>query len=459
MLTFIGLPFIVRTVQPVLQDLEVEHEEAAASLGAGRWQTFNRVIFPPSCSALITGFALAFARGVGEYGSVIFIAGNMPAISEIVPLLIVSKLEQFDYAGATVLAVMMLLASFILLLAINLLQSWTRAPWSSCPGRPHPAGDPAVGAQGDAADEWLLTLAALAFLVLFLFLPLLAVFVEVAAPGRRRHLAAMVEPDALSAIKLTLLVAAIAVPLNLVFGVAASWCITKFEFRGKQLPDPHRPAVLGRRSSPPPDHHILSFGLHGRDGPWLKAHDIQIIFALPGIVIATVFVDFPFVARESIPLMQEQGREDEEAAIVLGAGGWQIFRRVTLPNIRWGLLYGVLLCNAARWASSAPSPWSRATSAARQHHAAPCRRPLQRVQLRRRLRRRLAAGPAGPGHPRRQVGPRMALRRRDRRQPPLDPSVPRRRHDIRHRLPRGQMRSVRPASAVLRSLSDRWSCS
>jgi sulfate transport system permease protein len=126
-LTFIGLPFVVRTVQPVLQDLEVEHEEAAASLGAGRWQTFARVIFPAVMPALITGFALAFARGVGEYGSVIFIAGNMPAISEIVPLLIMVKLEQFDYTGATVLAVMMLLASFILLLAINLLQNWTRA--------------------------------------------------------------------------------------------------------------------------------------------------------------------------------------------------------------------------------------------------------------------------------------------------------------------------------------------
>ena len=126
-LTFIGLPFVVRTVQPVLQDLEVEHEEAAASLGAGRWQTFIRVIFPAILPALITGFALAFARGVGEYGSVIFIAGNMPAVSEIVPLLIIIKLEQFDYAGATVLAVMMLLASFVLLLAINLLQHWTRS--------------------------------------------------------------------------------------------------------------------------------------------------------------------------------------------------------------------------------------------------------------------------------------------------------------------------------------------
>jgi len=126
-LTFIGLPFVVRTVQPVLQDFEVEHEEAAASLGAHRWQTFTRVIFPAILPALITGFTLAFARGVGEYGSVIFIAGNMPGISEIVPLLIVTKLEQFDYAGATVLGVMMLIASFILLLAINLLQHWTRS--------------------------------------------------------------------------------------------------------------------------------------------------------------------------------------------------------------------------------------------------------------------------------------------------------------------------------------------
>jgi sulfate transport system permease protein len=126
-LTFIGLPFVVRTVQPVLQDLEVEHEEAAASLGARRWQTFTRVIFPAILPALITGFTLAFARGVGEYGSVIFIAGNMPAVSEIVPLLIIVKLEQFDYAGATVLAVMMLLASFVLLLTINLLQHWTRS--------------------------------------------------------------------------------------------------------------------------------------------------------------------------------------------------------------------------------------------------------------------------------------------------------------------------------------------
>jgi sulfate transport system permease protein len=194
--------------------------------------------------------------------------------------------------------------------------------------------------------QWLLTLAALAFLVLFLFLPLLAVFVEALRQGIGAYLVALVEPDALAAIKLTLLVAAIAVPSNLVFGVAASWCITKFDFRGKHLlltlidlPFSVSPVISGMI-------YVLLFGLHGWIGPWLKAHDIQIIFALPGIVLATVFVTFPFVARELIPLMQEQGREDEEAALVLGAGGWQMFWRVTLPNIRWGLLYGVLLCNA-----------------------------------------------------------------------------------------------------------------
>jgi len=194
--------------------------------------------------------------------------------------------------------------------------------------------------------QWLLTLAALAFLLLFLFLPLLAVFVEALRQGIGAYLVALVEPDALDAIKLTLLVAAIAVPSNLVFGVAASWCITKFDFRGKHLlltlidlPFSVSPVISGMI-------YVLLFGLHGWIGPWLKAHDIQIIFALPGIVVATVFVTFPFVARELIPLMQEQGREDEEAALVLGAGGWHIFWRVTLPNIRWGLLYGVLLCNA-----------------------------------------------------------------------------------------------------------------
>lgn len=187
---------------------------------------------------------------------------------------------------------------------------------------------------------------ALIFLTLFLFVPLVSVFVEAFKKGWQAYVAAIVEDDALSAIKLTLLTAVIAVPLNLVFGVAASWCIAKFEFRGKSilltlidLPFSVSPVISGLI-------YVLMFGAQGWFGPWLQAHDIKILFAVPGIVLATIFVTFPFVARELIPLMQSQGSEEEEAAIVLGASGWDTFRRVTLPNIKWGLLYGVILCNA-----------------------------------------------------------------------------------------------------------------
>ncbi|MEO6410154.1 MAG: sulfate ABC transporter permease subunit CysW [Burkholderiaceae bacterium] len=187
---------------------------------------------------------------------------------------------------------------------------------------------------------------ALGFLALFLFVPLAAVFYEALKKGVDVYLAAIIEPDARSAIRLTLLAAAIAVPLNLVFGVAAAWCIAKFHFRGKNilltlidLPFSVSPVIAGLI-------YVLVFGLQGWFGEWLRDHDLKVIFALPGIVLATVFVTFPFVARELIPLMQAQGNEQEEAARVLGASGWQIFRRVTLPNIKWALLYGVILCNA-----------------------------------------------------------------------------------------------------------------
>ncbi|CAN5252637.1 sulfate ABC transporter permease subunit CysW [soil metagenome] len=187
---------------------------------------------------------------------------------------------------------------------------------------------------------------ALTFLTLFLFVPLLAVFAEAFKKGWQVYLTAITEPDAWTAIKLTLLVAAIAVPLNLVFGVAAAWTIAKFEFRGKQilltlidLPFSVSPVISGLI-------YVLIFGAQGWLGPWLQAHDIKILFAVPGIVLATIFVTFPFVARELIPLMQSQGSEEEEAALVLGASGWKTFWHVTLPNIKWGLLYGVILCNA-----------------------------------------------------------------------------------------------------------------
>jgi sulfate transport system permease protein len=197
-----------------------------------------------------------------------------------------------------------------------------------------------------ALMRWLLIGAALAFLALFLLAPLAAVFTQAFRKGLQAYLAALTEPDALAAIRLTLLVALIAVPANLVFGVAAAWAIAKFDFRGKavlitliDLPFAVSPVIAGLI-------YVLIFGLQGWLGPWLAEHDVQIIFAVPGIVLATIFVTFPFVARELIPLMQAQGKEEEEAARVLGASGWQIFWRVTLPNVKWGLLYGVILCNA-----------------------------------------------------------------------------------------------------------------
>ena len=207
------------------------------------------------------------------------------------------------------------------------------------PAQPRATTEPVV-------VRWLLVSGALAFLVLFLFVPLVAVFAQALQKGISVYLDALRQPDALAAIRLTLLTAAIAVPLNLIFGVAAAWAITKFEFFGKSLlitlidvPFAVSPVISGLIF-------VLLFGLQGWLGPWLSDHDIKIIFAVPGIVLATVFVTFPFVARELIPLMQEQGTEEEQAALVLGASGWQTFFRVTLPNIKWGLLYGVILCNA-----------------------------------------------------------------------------------------------------------------
>lgn len=194
--------------------------------------------------------------------------------------------------------------------------------------------------------KWTLIVISLAFFGLFLLLPLLSVFIEGLSKGVGFYLRSILEPDALSAIKLTLIAAIVAVPLNLIFGVAAAWAITKFDFKGKHLlitlidlPFSVSPVIAGLI-------YVLVFGAQGWFGPLLEAHDIHIVFAVPGIILGTIFVTFPFVARELIPLMEAQGREEEEAATVLGASGWQTFFKVTLPNIKWGLLYGVILCNA-----------------------------------------------------------------------------------------------------------------
>jgi sulfate transport system permease protein len=194
--------------------------------------------------------------------------------------------------------------------------------------------------------RWTLIILALLFMGLFLFVPLAAIFTEALRRGVGEYFHALREPDALASMKLTLIAAGIAVPLNLVFGVAASWAIAKFNFWGKSLlitlidlPFAVSPVISGLV-------YVLLFGLQGWLGPWLQDHDVKIIFAVPGIVLATIFVTFPFVARELIPLMQAQGNDEEFAALTLGANGWQTFWYVTLPNIKWGLFYGVILCNA-----------------------------------------------------------------------------------------------------------------
>jgi sulfate transport system permease protein len=206
--------------------------------------------------------------------------------------------------------------------------------------------DPKRGLTEPAPVRWLLTALALAFLLLFLAIPLAAVFTEAFRFGWRAYLAAIGEPDAMAALRLTLTAAAIAVPANLLFGVSAAWAIGKFQFRGKQLlitlidlPFAVSPVISGMVF-------VLLFGRQGYLGPWLMEHDVRIVFAVPGIVLATIFVSFPFVAREIIPVMEAAGSQEEEAARVLGASGLQTFFRVTLPNIKWGLLYGVILCNA-----------------------------------------------------------------------------------------------------------------
>jgi sulfate/thiosulfate transport system permease protein len=194
--------------------------------------------------------------------------------------------------------------------------------------------------------RWTAIAVALSFLAFFLLLPLAAVFGEALRRGLQAYVDAIVEPDAVAAMKLTLITAAIVVPANVVFGIAAAWAVARFNFRGKSvlttlvdLPIAVSPVISGLI-------YVLVFGLHGWFGPWLDAHNIEIIFAVPGIILATTFITFPYVARELIPLMQSQGPEEEYAAITLGANGWQTFWQVTLPNIKWGLLYGVILCNA-----------------------------------------------------------------------------------------------------------------
>ena len=345
-LVFVGFPFVVRAVQPVLEELDPELEEAAGVLGASRLQTFFRVVLPNLLPPLLTGFTLAFARALGEYGSIVFISGNMPMRTEIAPLLIVTKLEQYDEAGATAIALVLLVAAFALIIAVNALQRWTRRrAGASAMGASRGFRRAPTLAEAPASRRFLIG-AAVACLVTVVFLPLASVFAQAFHKGPGAWLAAITHPHAMAAIRLTLLTAAIAVPLHLVFGLLTAWLVAKFRFRGKgllvslvDLPFAVSPVISGLVF-------VLLFGRRGFLGPFLAAHDWKVVFAVPGIVLATIFVTFPFVTREVLAVMEAQGNDEEEAALTLGAGGWQTFFRVTLPKVRWGLLYGVVLCNA-----------------------------------------------------------------------------------------------------------------
>jgi sulfate ABC transporter permease protein CysT/sulfate ABC transporter permease protein CysW len=372
-LVFTGFPFVVRTIQPVLEDIDHETERAAETLGANRWETFRRVIFPVLVPPALTGFTLAFARAVGEYGSVIFITSNIPYETEIAPMLIVSRLEEFAYREASAIAVVLLTVSFGLLGVINLLERWSQpgsAPrWVrtvfSFAFRGLTRAVSAVAwlvPQNRTVNEFgvvpnstflstnvprLLIALTVAIIGLVVAVPLANIFVQAFQNGVGAYVRGLVsDPDTRHAVMLTLIVAPLAVAMNTLFGVAAAYTIARFRFPGRallttliDLPFSVSPVVAGLVF-------VLLFGLQTPLGAWLKDHGYQILFAPPGLVLATAFVTFPFVARELIPVLEAQGPEEEIAARSLGASGWQMFWRVTMPNVKWGLIYGIILCNA-----------------------------------------------------------------------------------------------------------------
>jgi len=372
-LVFTGFPFVVRTVQPVLEDLDKEAEEAAETLGATRWQIFRHIIVPILIPPVLTGFTLAFARAIGEYGSVIFISSNMPFTTEIAPVLIISRLEEFAYREAAAIALALLSVSFLLLVVINVLERWSQpgsAPrlvqlgvrtmlqvfmlpltwltrrWSSRVM----AGlwlQPLRTREANVMVPRFLILATLTIIAVLVVVPLASVFAQAFSTGTRAYWSYLIDdPETRHSIFLSLMVAPLAVAMNTLFGIAAAYTIARFRFPGRtvlttliDLPFSVSPVVAGLAF-------VLLFGLHAPLGAWLKAHGYQVIFAPPGLVLATAFVTVPFVARELIPVLEAQGSDEEVAARSLGANGWQMFWRVTLPNIRWGLIYGVILCNA-----------------------------------------------------------------------------------------------------------------
>lgn len=348
---FVGIPFVVRAVQPVLEKLDRQYEEAAMILGAGRCYTFFRVVLPELLPAVLAGFGLAFARGIGEYGSVVFIAGNIPYKTQIAPLLIMAKLEQYKYEDATAIALVLLLLSFILMLVINSIQIYMQRFSSNQDGTGGGINsiqkviEPPKDNYGHILRYILIGVGAL-FLFFMLILPLAVVAVNALREGWAAYSGALADEYTGKALQLTLLATVSAVAVNTVFGIFAAYLLSKFYFRGREIvatlidiPFSISPVIAGLVF-------ILTFGTVGWMGDFLNAYNIKIVFAVPGIILATIFVTFPFVFRELFPVMNAQGKDEEEAAGLMGAGGFTIFRRITFPHIKWALLYGVILCTA-----------------------------------------------------------------------------------------------------------------
>ena len=345
-MVFVGIPFVVRSVQPVLEKLDREYEEAAAMLGAGRARIFFKVILPELFPAVIAGFGLALARGIGEYGSVIFIAGNIPYKTQIAPLLIMTKLEQYKYADATAIAFVLLLISFLVMLLINGIQIYMQR-FTKSGGNVQPVQKVLAPRQETARRTARCTLIGISlfFLTVMLLIPLGCVIFNALKDGFPVLFDAILDKYTLHALSLTLLATVLAVAVNTVFGVFAAYLLSKFYFRGRQvlatlidLPFSISPVIAGLIF-------ILTFGNIGWMGDFLQQHGIKIVFAVPGI-LATIFVTFPFVFRELFPVMSAMGTDEEEAAALMGAKHSTIFRRITFPHIKWALLYGIVLCAA-----------------------------------------------------------------------------------------------------------------
>lgn len=347
-LIFIGIPFVVRSVQPVLSQLNPAYEEAAFTLGATKSETFRKVILPELMPSLLAGFGLAFARGIGEYGSVVYIAGNSAREhTQVISYVIMQKLNYMDYPSATAIAFVTLFISFVLLIFINIMQSWQARRTSGGYEIPAAAGKP------DAAREGKILIAlSVLFMIVMLGIPLVFVFAQALSKGPGFYISSLTTDYVKSAFVVTVFVTAITLLVNTLFGLTASYLLTRFEFRGKRLlatlidiPFSISPVIAGLS-------YIMMFGRMGWIYPVIDkiniflGTDIRIVYDLPGVVLATIFVTFPFVSREIIPVLNSVGTDEEEAAALMGAGGFRIFKRITLPHIRWSLIYGMILCTA-----------------------------------------------------------------------------------------------------------------